>query len=327
MIFSLLLLKIIPFYLIILLGYLAGKLFNTNRDALSQILFFLITPVIIFNGVINTDLNFSILSLPFLTFTISSSICLLFYALSRFIWQDSTKNLMAMSAGGGNTGYFGLPMALLLFNEQGAGVYIIALLGVTIYENSVGYYILAKGTHTAMECIRKLIKLPSLYAVLFGLIAHLFHIRLPSIFEESIIHMKGAYTVLGMMIIGLGLAGLPNFKFDFKFIGMTFLAKFAVWPLLVLLLIAVDMTWLHFFNQVIYDALILLSIVPIGVNTVILSSLLKNQPEKAVIAVVLSTVFALAYMPLMTTYFIEGSKGNSSMEESVIAEVSPPEKN
>ena len=52
----------------------------------------------------------------------------------------------------------------------------------------------------------------------------------------------------------------------------------------------------------------LLSIVPLAANTVELASLFKSQPEKAATAVLLSTIFALVYVPVMTTYFIQGSK-------------------
>jgi predicted permease len=258
-----------------------------------------------FNSVAHTKLDLSVLSLPLLTCLMTCMLCLGFYVLSKRVWQDSTKNLMAMSAGCGNTGYFGLPIALMLFDAQGVGIYIMAQLGTTIYENSLGYYILAKGTHSGMECIKKLAKLPALYGVCLGLLASYLNIQPPDFFSDSITHMKGAYTVLGMMIIGLGLAHLPNHKIDYKFIGLTFLAKFAVWPLCTLLFINADLHWFHFFNQTIYNALMLLSIVPIGVNAVIFSTLLKNKPEKAVIAVMLSTVAALAYLPLMTGYFIQ----------------------
>ena len=326
MIFTFLLIKIIPLYFLMLLGYTSRENIQcTSRYHCSNYLF-LITPVILFNGVVHTKMDLSIITLPLLTFAISSFLCLSFYALSGLVWKDSTKNLMAMSAGCGNTGYLGFPLALLFFDEQGTGVYIMAWLGMTIFENSLGYYILAKGSHSGAECLKKLFKLPSLYAVFLGLAFNYFNVFPPDLFSETITHMKGAYTVLGMMVIGLGLAHLPHFKLDFKFIGMAFLAKFAVWPVIILLLTTADSLWFHFFDKTIYDALLLISIVPIGVNTVIISSLLNNKPEKAVIAVVASTVFALVYIPLMTSHFLghniempeQGEIADAAEKESVI---------
>lgn len=286
------------------MGFFAGKKLGASRDTVAQILFFLITPVVIFNGVINTKLDPSVLSLPLLTFLIGSILCLLFYKLSKKIWHDSTRNLLAISAGTGNTGYFGLPIALLLFDAQGEGVYIMSLLGVSLFENSLGFYMLAKGTHTAKESVQKLIKLPALYAFLFGVVVNLANFHPPVVWEEFAGYIKGTYTVLGMMIIGLSLAHVTHFKLDYKYIGMSFAAKFLAWPVIVLLLIFIDTHWLHYYDQTIYDALLLLSTVPLAANTVVLASLLKNQPEKAATAVILSTLFAIVYIPCMAIYFL-----------------------
>lgn len=289
----------------IALGYIAGKMLDTSRDTIARIMFYMINPIIIFNGVLNVKLDASVLSLPLLTFALGSGICLLFYKISKRLWDDSSKNLMAFSAGSGNTGYFGLPIALLLFNDEGEGIYILAILGITLYENTVGFYMLAKGTHQVAECLRKLIKLPSIYAFFGGLLLNAWGVSIPEVFVDFMGHIKGTYTVLGMMIIGLGLSGLRNYQMDTVFIGMTFLAKFIIWPLAILIIIALDTTFFGIYTHSIHNALILLSIVPLAVNTVIVASLFKCHPEKAATAVLLSTFFAFVYVPLMTTLFIK----------------------
>lgn len=296
--------KVIPLYMNILLGFIAGKVIGVSRDAVARLMLYLFAPIVIFNGVIQTDLNPNILSLPFITFTISACLCGFFYWLSGFFWHDSTRNLVALSAGTGNTGYFGLPIALLLFSEQGEGIYIMAILGLTFYENTLGFYMMARGKHTKAECLAKLIKLPALYALFFGLVFNLLQIPIFGVFTEFMKHIKGAYTVLGMMIIGLGMAGLKKIKIDLTFIGITFLAKFIAWPLLMLLTITLDKQLFNFFDPNICQALTLLSFVPLAANMVILASLMDVHPEKASAAVLLSTIVAIVYIPLMISCFI-----------------------
>jgi hypothetical protein len=303
-IYSALFFKIVPLYMNILLGFLAGKLLDTSRDTIARMMFYMINPIVIFNGVLNTHLDTSVLSVPILTFFLGSGICLLFYRLSKNMWNDSSRNILAFSSGCGNSGYFGLPLALLLFNDQGEGVYIMAMLGITLYENSIGYYICAKGTHTPAECFQKLLKLPAIYAFILGLAINCMHIAVPGVFADFMSHIKGTYTVLGMMIIGLGLATLHNFRIDMKYISMAFFAKFIVWPSAVLLFCFLDRTYFHIYDSGTHNALILISIVPLAVNSVIVASLLKAQPEKAATAVLFSTLFALIYVPLMASYFI-----------------------
>ncbi|MCE5317689.1 MAG: hypothetical protein LLG04_10105 [Parachlamydia sp.] len=302
--FFALFIKILPLYMNIGLGFVASKALGTTRDSIARIMFFIINPLIIFNGVLNVQLNAAVLFLPVLTFAICSSLCIIFYKLGKGWWQDSSRNLMAFSAGSGNTGYFGLPLALLIFNNEAEGVYVLALLGIVLYENSVGYYILAKGTHPPSECARKVLHLPALYAFFGGLCLNLSGMVAPDLFSNFMAHVKGTFTVLGMMIIGLGLANLEHFNFDRKFIELTFLAKFLIWPAIILSFNALDSAYFHFYDVTTHKALVLISIVPMAVNTVIVATLLNSQPEKAASAVVLSTVFALIYVPLMATFFI-----------------------
>jgi malate permease and related proteins len=297
--------KLLPLYFNIILGYIAGKKLQANQETVSKLMFYIISPLIIFNGVIYTKLNASILSLPILTFAISCTLCVIFYRFSRKIWNDSTKNLMAFSAGSGATGYFGLPLALMIFDQQTEGVYIMALLGVTLYDNSLGYYISVKGAYTPMECMKKVLTLPTLYAFLLGMTINLFQIPMPDVYTDFITPIKGVYIVMGMMIIGIGLAGLTEFKLDFKFVGMTFLAKFLAWPLLVLLVIAVDRTYLGIYQPDAHQVLILISIVPLAINTVVMASIMKYQPERVAATVLLSTIFALLYLPFMTSFFLK----------------------
>jgi len=303
-IFTTLLNKIIPLYMNIALGFIAGKTLDMSRETIARIMFFIINPIIIFNGVMHVDLNASVLSLPILTFTISCCLCLLFFNITKGLWQDSSRNLIAFSAGSGNAGYFGLPLALLLFSTEGEGVYILALLGITLYENSVGYYVISHGTTTSMECVKKVLKLPAIYAFFGALLLNFSGMEMSDVMLEFTGHIKGTYTVLGMMIIGLGLAGLSQFEMDGKFIGLSFLAKFLVWPLLIMLITGLDAYFFGFYTHEIHNALLLLSIVPLAVNTVIMATLVKSQPEKAATAVLLSTLFALAYVPIMVAWLI-----------------------
>lgn len=295
--------KILPIYLNIVLGFIAGAFVHIPREAIVRLMFFIINPIVIFNGVLRTELNVSLLLLPIVVWMMCSFLCLLFFKFSRKIWQDSTANIMAYSAGSGNTGYFGLPLALLLFNDQGEGAYILAMMGMTLYESTIGFYVAAKGLHSPRECIYRLARLPSLYALILALFMKMGGFVLPQFFIEFSQHVKGAYAVLGMMIIGIGIAGLYHFALDFKFIAMTLLAKFIAWPLLALLVIFLDSFVFHTLNRTVYDAIFLLSIVPLGVSSVVMASVLNIQPEKTSSAVLISTFFGTLWVPFMASFF------------------------
>lgn len=302
--FITLVLKLLPLYINILLGFVAGRYLHAQRETIAKILFYIISPLVIFSSVMRTELSTSILSLPFLIFTLATLIAIFFYYLSKRIWDDSTVNITAFSAGTGNTGYFGLPLAILLLNEQGEGIYILALFGIVLFESTAGFFFVARGSHSKEEIFRRLLRLPQIYAFVTGILLNLWTLRIPPVFDDYIINIKGAYAILGMMLIGLSIAKMNDFRIDRQFIGMTFLAKFIVWPLVVMLVILIDHFICNFYNDTEHQALILLSIVPLAVNMVVMSQLLDIQPSKAAFAVLLSTIFALIYTPIMCYFFL-----------------------
>lgn len=303
-IFLLLITKLIPLYATVGMGFWAGRHLRVDRDSIARIVFYLLVPVVMFSGVMRVELSPATLSLPLLTFAFSATISLIFLWISRRVYADATANILACTAGSGNTGYFGLPVALALFDEATAAIYIMLMLGTTLAESSVGYFLAARGHATIRQAFIKTLKLPSIYAFAFGLALKACAVPLPQPVWDFIGNIRGAYTVLGMMIVGLGIAGMRRLSLDFRFIGLAWAAKFLVWPGAALGFIALDNAFLGFYGQNIHQALLLLSVVPMAANTVVIATLLGIAPEKVASSVLLSTLAAVLFVPAMIALFI-----------------------
>jgi hypothetical protein len=110
--------------------------------------------------------------------------------------------------------------------------------------------------------------------------------------------MSNCYLALGTLIIGIAIAQVEKIRIDFKFVCLTFIAKFIAWPLLIQIIIISDKYFFKFFNDTIYYILTILSVVPLATNIVTLASLLKIDPGKAASAVLLGVLFAALYIPI-----------------------------
>lgn len=297
--------KLIPLYFIIALGYIVSRLFKAEKETIARILIYIIAPIVIFYGTYTVKISFANLTLPLLFYVICSFLSLTFLIIGNIVYKkDSTKNILAFTSGSGNTGYFGLPLVLMILGDNSFNLSVLSLLGFIIYENTVGFFIIAKGKHTIKESLIKVIKLPTIYAFFIGLLFNYLNIEIGEHIITTLESFKGAYTVLGMMIIGMGLANIRREHFDIKFISLSFFAKFIIWPSLILLIIWLDKTFIHLYNDDTYNLLLLLSIVPLAANTVTYATELKTHPNKASIAVILSTLFSLLYIPLIASLFI-----------------------
>ncbi|MBN8827665.1 MAG: AEC family transporter [Sphingobacteriia bacterium] len=302
--------KLIALYLNIFLGFICARFLKVAANDIAKLIFYLITPFVIFQGLLKTNLDENILLLPFCIFIICCILCGLFYYIAGKYWRNTVRNIVAFSAGTGNSGFLGLPIAIGITNNNDylVGTYITATLGVSLYENTLGYFIAAKGENTGKECLKRLVRLPILYAFVIGTIANLYGLRinsLPANMLEFLNYMQGCYVTLGIIIIGIALGQVEKFSIDYKFLGVTFFAKFICWPMLMTLFILMDKSFFHLYNEDIYDLLMLMSIVPLATNTVTLSILFKVHPEKAATTVLAGAIFAMFYMSIMINYVIK----------------------
>lgn len=297
-------LKILPLYVTIVLGYILIRFFQARRESMASLLIYLIGPVVIFMASYKVQLNLAVVTLPILLFLLSSALALISLFISKNIFQDNTKNILAFSAGTGNTGYFGIPLAVMLLSEDLANIYIFAVLASLFYESTVGFFVVAKGHYSVKQSLVKIAKLPSVYALILGITCNVLKVDLSVDLVNYLDYFKGAYAILGMMMIGMGLKGLKNVGIDKLFIGFAFTAKFVIYPLVMLFIIYIDSRYFMFFSSDIYKVMFIFAIVPMAGNTVAVASLLNVHPEKASLAVVLSTFISIFTIPIMVALFL-----------------------
>ena len=298
-------LKVLSSLLSVAIGFLAGRYSNVEKDSIASLLFFFVAPIVFFAIPTSTHLTFSSLGITALTFCLSTALSMFSYYLYGKFWQDSHRNILALSAGTGNSGYVVLPIAATLLDDYSLSIYALGLIGISIYEASVGCYYCARSIGTFKESVYRVVKLPLLNAFFFGCAMSLMGFKLPGFLAEFINNMKGAYSILGMVTIGLALSNIRKFEFDFKFTGAAFASKFLFYPILFNIVILLDRFIFGMMDTSYYNALRLLCIAPLATNTIVLASLYKIYPEKVATAVLISLIFVLIYMPVMTSLFLE----------------------
>jgi len=304
--FFILLLKIFPLYINIILGYISTKYLHITREAITNLLIYILGPIVVFSATISVKIDFAILFLPVFFYIFCSIIAFVSLFIFKNSWNDPTGNILSFSIGTGNTGYFGIPLAVIFFPPYLADIYIFTVLASLLYESTTGFYVTAKGNFTVKQSIQKILRLPLIYAFIAGVIFNIMGFSIPDELTSYTAQFKGAYGILGMMLIGMGLIGLNLKKgsdLDFKFISILFISKFIFWPLAILAIIYLDKTVFMFLNEDLYKVMFLFSIVPLAGNTVTLAVLLNAKPEKASFAVLLSTMLSIVYIPIVLLWY------------------------
>ncbi|MEM9468940.1 MAG: AEC family transporter, partial [Pseudomonadota bacterium] len=247
------------------------------------------------------EIKISDLSIFAVVWALSFIIMNISYFSCALIYKGKTQNLMASGLPCGNTGYFGIPIAFALFDSTLFGVYLLASISSTMFQITVSYYILALGQFDWKEAVKKLLSLPPLYGAVIGLFLTFVNIPLPDMVSQTVDTMKGAFTVLGMMIIGLTLSGFQQIKLDVKFLTLAMLIRFMIWPALTFAVIALDRVFFGGVLEPLVPILMLFSVLPIGADFAIYAANMNMYPQRAATAVLISTVVAAFVIPLAYT--------------------------
>lgn len=296
--------KIIPLYFSIILGVFSTAILKCNKETIAKILLFLLGPLITFNATINVKLDLSVVFLPTYFFTLSTILAFSILFFAKRVYKDNTANLLAFSTATGNTGNLGIPLAIIFLEPNLVDIFIFTVLASTLYQSSVGYYITAKGNFSTIQSIKRVIKLPVLHAFFLGLIINLNDIEMPQMFYDYTYYLKGAYAILGMMLIGMGLEKIRSDKgIDIKFISIALFIKFIIWPLTTIAFILLDKNFFHILSEDFYLVMFIFSIVPLAGNTVTVATILDVKPQKMSITVFISTLVSLFYIPFMLYLF------------------------
>lgn len=297
----LLALKLVPLLILVIMGYVAGRYLGMTRETIAPLLIYLLGPLTIFKGVAEAPLEAALLSLPLIYFVLCSLICIFSWKIGKYFFKSPARNVLALSAGNSNSGYFGFPAALALLGADSFPRAVMISFGFVIFEATVGFYVTARGHHTVQESLQKLIRLPALYVFALGLVFNVMKIPINGPAFEFFNWVKYSFSVLGMMLIGIALAQIKTFKIDWAFTGFAFAMKFLVWPIVTGLLFAFDTySGLLFFGPEVRQSMWLVSILPMAANLVAFASLLKAEPEKCAVAVLLSTLLGLLILPFWT---------------------------
>ena len=292
--------QIYPFYALILAGWVLGKYFAVNNKSTVNVLFYLIIPVVFFEAGYTIKIEIHYLLLPLILLVISFVMNRSFLYIGHKIWDTGAKpSVVGFAAGTANTGYFGLPVAMMLFDEQTVAVYMLMNIGLAFYDYTLGAFTFARAKFSQKKAFLSVIKMPIMYAFFAGFLVHHAGMTIPDNIEKFFDYFRGSYVILGMILLGLALSSMPYFRLDIKLITTLLASRFIIAPIITLCVIYLDAHYSMLFDRDIHLAMLLTSIMPPAINTVVFATMHHAHPEEASTAVLAGTLVGIIYLPLM----------------------------
>jgi predicted permease len=290
----------LPVFLAIGAAVIFGKFVKVDARSLSQSVIYLFGPALILNALLSAEIEPSVLGGIFAMSLVST---LLLVAIGWVVGKTlklphamAATVMLAMSLG--NTGSVGLPLAEFAFGARGMQYAAVFYVTTTIFANILGVYIPASNHTSFKDILKRILKVPMIYAAMIGLALNLLGVRMPVILERTTDLLGYAAMAVGIAFMGVRLA---NMKLDGKIkpIIITSIARITLAPLvgwLSALLLNVD--------ALARDVSILQISVPTALFTAMFSEEFGGDSELASGIILLSSILSFFSMSILVAIMI-----------------------
>ncbi len=290
---------ILPLFLIISLGWLLFKLNVASEHwikVLNDFAFYVGLPLLSFINLYTLDLHASnptvlMSNSIFMTVTILLTVWLTFF----FRMPRKSACVVILSTLG-NMAYMGYPINEMIFGKNGLNIAVIIFSVSTFSFFTVGIIATQCRAGDAInfrDILSRIIKIPALWAVVFGGIMGYFHIPLPAVFIRTLNMLASASSAVVLLALGAFMATL-SLKGRLAEIGLIVLIKLAAFPFMFCLFSLVfPMDRLQFSVSMLQAAM------PVGASVFTIADSMGLDKEVAASAIFATTVLSIFTLPIL----------------------------
>lgn len=284
---------LMPIFIQIGLGYIVQRKFKLDIGSLTKIQLYVLIPPLIFNKIANSNLEGDLIW-QIILFTL-----ILFFVLmgistvaSRIMKLDRKKEKAFINAVAlRNQGNYGIPLISLAFTGvlavDALSIHMVVMFTTNILLNTFGLYNASSGSFTLKQTIGKIIRLPIIYAIVFGFIFKGLNVGIYKPFQDTLEIMGNGVVPLALFTLG---AQLSETRLDLKdfSLSLAVVGRLIISPLIAYLLV------LAFgIHGVLAQVLILGAAAPTAVNSVLLAIEFDGDYNYASQTVMLTTLFSI----------------------------------
>ena len=231
--------NILPIVLLAGAGFALGKMLHIDPRSLGRVVFYVFSPILIFNLLVQNQLKFSeaaIVALYTLCFILAIGAITL---AAGYLFKLTRPALIAIliTTMFANTGNYGLPLVSFAFGQQALSYASIYFVMTTLLFYTLGVFLASLGHMSLKEALIGLFKIPTLYAVLLAIVINILHIQVPTPISRAVDLAAGGSIPLMLILLGVQLTSL-EFSEHQRALQLSVGLRLLVAPLLALLFAA-----------------------------------------------------------------------------------------
>jgi predicted permease len=277
-----------PILLVAFIGFALAKWLKINPRPLSQIIFYVFSPILVFKLITNSQLsNRDILQTLIIALLLMTVIGVLTWLIGGILRIDR-KMLAAVMITSMfmNAGNYGLPLTSFAFGQAALAFASVFFVINAMFTNTVGIVIASSGSMSVFNAIKGLIKFPAIYALALGILFLQFKWQLPSGLDRTVTLLSDAAIPCMLVLLGMQLV---NIRLDGHVVPLILTSSMR---LLIAPLLAFGLTRLFGMTGPSYQAVVLEAAMPVAVLTTILATEFDAEPTFVTTAVLVTTLIS-----------------------------------
>jgi predicted permease len=287
---------IMPVFIIIGAGYFIQAVLKFDLTGFTKIIFYILIPCLIFSRLYKTELPMRSLGLALLfaaAVIVVSGFCTLPVSLARR-YRAPMRAAFALSVMFCNSGNYGLPVIELVFgqNPVATSLQVLVLTAQNILTFTLGVFMVAKGSSSFRASLGRMLRFPSVYAILLAISCRMLQLRLWEPLWIPIDAMASTLVPVALLTLGMQLARIRLTR------GIGDVLLSALCRLLIGPAIALGLIFIFRYQGIMAHALLISASMPSAVNTALLAIEMENEPQFASQAVLYSTLLSICTVTL-----------------------------
>ena len=288
---------VLPVGLIILIGFVVGRTIPLQRSTLSQLALYVLSPALAIDGLYRTELSFNSSTKLLIGFALTSiAIYLIVTLINRLLkLPDPLSRAITAVVMFPNNGNMGLPVATFALGTAGLERAIIYMLGSSFLMFCFGPAMI-RG-NGIIEGFKLTLRLPLLWAILFGVGLRLLAIDIPWELDKGIQQLGAAAIPIALILLGMQLSE-TRFQPRIKEIILA-IARLGFAPI-----IAYVIGSLLNLETLNLQILVLQSAMPTAVNSFVIVSEFGGDRDLVARAIVTSTILSFITLPILLSFLL-----------------------
>jgi len=288
--------NILPIILLSGAGFTLAKLLHIESRSLGRVVFYVFSPVLIFDLLVKNKLNWSeAAGVIGFTTTIILMMGALTYLLGSLLKIERPALIsILITTMFANTGNYGLPLVSFAFGEKAlpyAGIYFVV---TTTLFYTLGVLLASLGHMSMKEAALGLFKIPTLYAVVFAILINAWSITIPAPINRAVELAANGTIPLMLILLGVQLSQV-ELSGNIRALQLSVVLRLLVAPLIAFLLAA-----LFGLKDVVRQGAVTQASMPSMVSATVLAAEYQLDAKLVTAVIFISTILSpLTLTPLL----------------------------